>query len=118
MRSSSFMLAAIAGFGAGLFITVQADAMVGTGPSGIRAGAEALNPVEPVHCRRYKHRHRHAHHWGSGCRGGVGAYIEEDSGADVTVRGRTRVRSHSHARTTVRSNTESRSTLKSKTGGS
>jgi hypothetical protein len=115
MRSSLFMAAAVAGFGAGLFITFQADAVVSADPTGIRAGVETLNPVEPIHCRRYKHRHRYGHRWGYGCHG-AGVYIEEDSGVDVRVRGRTRI--HSHERATIRSDTTTRSTLKTKTGGS
>ena len=112
MRSSSFVLAAAAGLGISTLGPPPADAITAADPIGIRAGIEALNPVEPVHCRRYKHRHRYGHHWGYGCRTGV--YIEEDSDSGVVIRGRERVRERS--RTTIRSGTEIRSGTKTETG--
>ena len=68
MRSSSFILAA-AGLSLILLSTPRADAMTTSSPAGLRAGLEAIDLTEAVHCRRYPHRHRHGHRWGRGCRG-------------------------------------------------
>jgi uncharacterized membrane protein YgcG len=37
------------------------------GPAGLRTAMPALDPVEPVHCRRYSHAHRHGHPFSRGC---------------------------------------------------
>ena len=115
MRSSSFVLAAAAALGIGAFCAPPADAITAADPIGIRTGIEALNPVEPVHCRRYKHRHRYGHHWGYGCRTGVGVYIEEESDSGVVIRERRHERGE-RSRTTIRSGTEIRSGTKTETG--
>ena len=58
MRSSRYLLAAIAACGMTALSTPRADAMNSTSPAGLRAGLEVVNLMEPVHCRSYRHKHK------------------------------------------------------------
>jgi hypothetical protein len=71
MRFSPYLLAAVAGFGLIVLSTPRADALTSASPAGLRAGLEALDLTEPVHCRRAVHKHRHGHGFSRGCRAGV-----------------------------------------------
>jgi hypothetical protein len=114
MRSTSLILAAVAGLAASAF-AAPAGALTPNSSAGIRAAAESVDPLANVHCRSFKHR-SYNHGWGFGCRvGGVSVNIHEREG--VRVRGRvgiheregTRARVGIHERSTTRSSTNVRS---------
>jgi hypothetical protein len=115
MRSSPYILAAVAGLGMIVFSMQRSDAMTITAPAGLRTGAEVLNPVEAVHCRRYKH--RHWHDWGYGCRGGVGVIIERSRpGVEIRERRGTTIRSGTKSETGMTKDTSTRSGGTTKSG--
>ena len=93
MRSTSLVLAAVAGIAVGAFAT-QAGAITGTSSTGVRVAVATIDTAETVHCRPY--RHRHPWGWGRGCgRGeveiGVGVrrhgVVEERRGRSETRTG-------------------------------
>ena len=89
MRSSIYILAAVAGFGLIVLSTPRADAMNSTSPAGLRAGLEAVNLIEPVHCRSYNHKMVGVggHGWSKGCKPGVVVIREGSrSGASINIR--------------------------------
>ena len=87
MRSSPYLLAAVAGFGLIVLSTPRADAMNSTSPAGLRAGLEAVNLTEPVHCRSYNHKVVGGHRWGKGCKPGVVVIREgSSSGPSINIR--------------------------------
>jgi hypothetical protein len=104
MRSSSYLLAAAAGFGLIVLSTPRADAMTTTSPAGLRAGLEAVDLTEPVHCRRETHKHVRGHGWSKGC--GPGVVIRE-GGPSITIQ--TGTTDRSGARSGSRSGNRSRS---------
>jgi hypothetical protein len=106
MRSSSYILAA-AGLSLILLSTPRANAMTTSSPAGLRAGLEAIDLTEAVHCRRYPHRHRYGHRWGRGC--GPRAVIIERDRPGIVVRERERSRYRTGVSTTIRSGTSIRS---------
>jgi hypothetical protein len=65
MRASAIYIAA-AGVALCLCDGTASQAMTAK-PIGLRAAMPALDPVEPVHCRRYRHAHHPGHGWGRGC---------------------------------------------------
>ena len=111
MRSSSYILAA-AGLSLILLSTPRAEAMTTSSPAGLRAGLEAIDLTEAVHCRRYSHRHRSGHRWGRGCGRTV---IIERSRPDIVVRERRRSRTGVEIRSGRGSST---TTIRSRSGGS
>ena len=87
MRSSPYLLAAVAGFGMIVLSTPRADAMNSTSPAGLRASLEAVNLTEPVHCRSYNHKVVGSHGWGKGCKPGVVVIRERSSsGPSINIR--------------------------------
>ena len=87
MRSSIYILAAVAGFGLIVLSTPRADAMNSTSPAGLRAGLEAMNLTEPVHCRSYNHKIVGGHGWSKGCKPGVVVIREgSSSGPSINIR--------------------------------
>jgi len=110
MRSTSLVLAALAGLAASAF-AAPAGAFTPNSSAGIGPAAESIDPVASVHCRSFKHR-SYNHGWGFGCRGGGYSVIHEREGrrGHVSVRereGRTSVgvreRSSTRSETNVRS---------------
>ena len=87
MRSSPYLLLAVAGFGLIVLSTPRADAMTSTSPAALRAGLEAVNLTEPVHCRSYNHKVVGGHGWGKGCKPGVVVIREgSSSGPSINIR--------------------------------
>ena len=85
MRSSIYILAAVAGFGLIVLSTPRADAMNSTASAGLRAGLEAVDLIEPVDCRSYKHKHERGHRWGTGCKPGVVIRGGASSGPSISI---------------------------------
>ena len=117
MRSTSLVLAALAGIAASAF-AAPAGALTPNSSAGIRAAVETVDPVASVHCRPFRHR-SYNHRWGFGCRGG-GVSIHEgvrgrvsiherESRGRVSIHERERARVGVHERSTTRSDTTVRS---------
>ena len=120
MRSTSLVLAALAGIAASAF-AAPAGALTPNSSAGIRAAVETVDPVASVHCRPFRHR-SYNHRWGFGCRGG-GVSIHEGVRGRVSIHERERVRGRVgiheregvrarvgvHERSTTRSDTTVRS---------
>ena len=113
MRSSSYILVA-AGLSLILLSTPRANAMTTSSPAGLRAGLEAIDLTEAVHCRRYPHRHRYGHRWGRGC--GPRAVIIERDRPGIVVRERERSRYRSGGSVTIRSGGSGTSTAPAASG--
>ena len=120
MRSSPYVLAAVAGFGLIVLSTPRADAMNSTSPAGLRAGLEAVNLTEPVHCRSYNHKvvGVGGHGWGKGCKPGVVVIREGSrSGASINIRaGSDRSGNRSGSRSGSGSTTTNTNTTTTNTG--
>jgi hypothetical protein len=103
MRSTSLVLAALAGLAASTF-AVPAGAFTPGSSAGVGAAAQTIDPVASVHCRPFKHRSPD-HRWGYGCRGGR-VSIHEHEG----VRGRVSVHEREGTRSRVDVRERERST--------
>jgi hypothetical protein len=114
MRSSSYLLAAVAGFGLIALSTPRADAMTSTSLAGLRAGLEAVDLTEPVHCRRQTHKHVRGHGWSKGC--GPGVVIRE-GGPSITIQTGTTDRSGSRSGNRSGGRSDDRSGNRSGSGG-
>src|ERR1043166_6539042 len=117
MRSTSLVLAALAGIAVSAFAT-PASAFTANSSAGLRPAAEAIDPVANVHCRPFRHR-SYNHPWGYGCRGGgisvhEGVSIHERGGVRgrVSVHERDRARVGVHERSTTRTDVRSRSNVR------
>ena len=123
MRSTSLVLAALAGIAASTF-AVPAGALTPGSSAGVGAAAQTIDPVASVHCRPFKHRSPD-HRWGFGCRGGsvsihehegvrgrVNVHEREGTRSRVDVRERERT-----GRTDVRTRTDVRSRERTKARG-
>ena len=87
MRSSPYLLAAIVACGLTALSAPRANAMNSASPAGLRAGLEAVDLTQPVHCRSYNHKVVGGHRWGKGCKPGVVVIREgSSSGPSINIR--------------------------------
>jgi hypothetical protein len=84
MRSSPYLLAAIVACGLTALSAPRANAMNSVSPAGLRAGLEAVDLTQPVHCRSYNHKVVGGHRWGKGCKPGV-VVIREGSRSGPSI---------------------------------